>query len=233
MTFSLMLGPCEPWLASTLRVAAAILGLDVKHRQSGNDPTARLLGTCPFMIGSDFVAVGPIAILDLMEKQTLVDTLFPNGNRGMPLSLLTWADAASKSGDKHQEQAAGLIHRQLEDGRLFLQGARAGLADAAALGALTRHGEDSINSDCAGAAVKTWISRLEELAPKFGTQVGQVSFPLCDCPGHYPDKVAFETADQIDAAIQSHKADSVSLMVGYTKEKALPLVCDRALIKIF
>lgn len=86
----------------------------------------------PFVLtlGRDRV-LGPLVLALLVEADRAEPTLFPNGNRGMPLALLTWARVARRTRGKRLAAHLELVRRQLADGRDFLQGAAPGLADAA------------------------------------------------------------------------------------------------------
>lgn len=82
--------------------------------------------------------VSSLAVIDALEELYPEPTLFPNGNRGMPLALTWWSDAFSDLIDFQQIAAyAELIRRQLVDGRDFLQGPAPGLADVQAYAALS------------------------------------------------------------------------------------------------
>lgn len=71
-----------------------------------------------------------LAVVDALETLIPEPTIFPNGNRGMPLALLWWSNAFADTDKADQWHAhVALIDRQLADGRNFLQGAKAGLAD--------------------------------------------------------------------------------------------------------
>jgi glutathione S-transferase len=82
--------------------------------------------------------VSGLAVIDAVEELFPEPTLFPNGNRGMPLALSWWSDdlAGQTEGDRADAHAA-LILRQLSDGRDFLQGPVPGLADAQAYAGLS------------------------------------------------------------------------------------------------
>ena len=86
----------------------------------------------PFVLtlGRDRV-IGPLVLALLVEAHRPQPTLFPNGNRGMPLALLTWARVARRARGPRLAGHLELVRRQLADGRAFLQGAAPGLADAA------------------------------------------------------------------------------------------------------
>jgi hypothetical protein len=75
--------------------------------------------------------VGFIAILDALERHSPEPSLFPNGNRGMPIALKYWSEQFLADGEDADavEGHLSLIARQMEDGRDFLQGGEPGLAD--------------------------------------------------------------------------------------------------------
>ena len=82
--------------------------------------------------------VSSLAVTDAIEALCPDPTLFPNGNRGMPLALSWWSDDFGGTTSPEQISAhAALIARQLADGRSFLQGSTPGLADVQAFAGLT------------------------------------------------------------------------------------------------
>ena len=92
------------------------------------------------------VLAGPVLAAIAVEAAQPEPTLFPNGNRGLPLTLLLWSGAAAAraAGDPAARAAhAALIARQMDDGRAFMQGGQIGLADIAAWALLAASGDDA------------------------------------------------------------------------------------------
>ena len=108
--------------------------------------------------------VSSIAAIDALEELFPEPTLFPNGNRGMPLALSWWSDDLSEQANAEQIAAhAALIARQLADGRDFLQGPAPGLADAQAYAGLStamRNLERSAFRVEKDQLVKAWFDRV-------------------------------------------------------------------------
>ncbi|RMB07974.1 hypothetical protein [Eilatimonas milleporae] len=77
--------------------------------------------------------LGEDALLTFLEEKTPTPTLFPNGNRGMPMALTAWRDRMTERPADTPEGImrahGGLVARQMRDGRAFLQGDELGLAD--------------------------------------------------------------------------------------------------------
>ena len=92
--------------------------------------------------------------------------LFPNGNAGMPIALMHWRTAMLDS-DNLQAQQANLllIDRQLQDGRDFLQGSKAGFADLCAFSWADKH----LTSNGA-ARLNHWAVRMRDYAETVGTK---------------------------------------------------------------
>lgn len=62
--------------------------------------------------------VSSLAVIEAIEELYPKPTLFPNGNRGMPLALSWWSDEVSAQASAEQVAAhAALIARQLADGK--------------------------------------------------------------------------------------------------------------------
>lgn len=102
--------------------------------------------------------VDDLAITDALEALCPDPTLFPNGNRGMPLALAWWSNDLAAAEDEGQILAhADLIARQLTDGRDFLQGAEPGLADIHAFAGL--HG----SAPQYPGIVSAWLERMDAL----------------------------------------------------------------------
>lgn len=108
------------------------------------------------------VFAGPVLAAIAIEALQPAPTLFPNGNKGMPLALLLWSgQAASRAGQDGAARAAhgALIARQLDDGRAFLQGPAPGLADVAAWALLAASG----NGDGLEPPLGGWYERVAAL----------------------------------------------------------------------
>lgn len=108
--------------------------------------------------------VSSLAVIEALEELFPEPTLFPNGNRGMPLALSWWSDDLSEQATAEQVAAhAALIARQLADGRDFLQGPAPGLADAQAYAGLSvawRNLEPSAFQAEKDQLVKAWFDRV-------------------------------------------------------------------------
>ncbi|WND03481.1 hypothetical protein QGN29_03730 [Temperatibacter marinus] len=72
--------------------------------------------------------VGEEAIILALEYLKPEPSLFPNGNKGMPMALSFWRKKMAESSEDSTAQS-GLVMRQMDDGRSFLQGEHLSLAD--------------------------------------------------------------------------------------------------------
>ena len=79
------------------------------------------------------IAFGETAIILALEEIIPNNSFFPNGNRGMPIALTAWRDTIAQKLDNASANfivaQAGLVARQMHDGRSFLQGEAPSLAD--------------------------------------------------------------------------------------------------------
>lgn len=77
--------------------------------------------------------LGETAVMIAVDRLWSPFSLFPNGNRGMPIGILHWRDAARDAARTGALQSviahAGLVKRQMHDGRRYLQGDDPSLAD--------------------------------------------------------------------------------------------------------
>ncbi|MBO6505877.1 MAG: hypothetical protein JJ850_02350 [Kordiimonadaceae bacterium] len=122
MVMTFFASPEEKWLLA--------LAFGVKQIRSSDWVSADHVG---IRIG-DIQVRGAAACLLAIEAAVPSPSLFPNGNVGMPVALLHWqrSMAATPSSSSGAVLAnAELITRQMHDGRPFLQGEHAGLADIA------------------------------------------------------------------------------------------------------
>ncbi len=125
--------PTLAWRSDTpgraVRLAMGIKGQRVAVDQS---LCRNLPGSAALALG-DVAVVGETAVLIAVDRLWSPFSLFPNGNRGMPIGLVHWRDAAYaavKTGATDSVLAhAQLVARQLHDGRTFLQGDAPSLAD--------------------------------------------------------------------------------------------------------
>ncbi len=110
-------------------------------------------------------ASGLAAILLVLESAAPTPSLFPNGNVGMPLALLHWRakmiQTTADTPDSIHANAA-LVSRQMNDGRTFLQGNAAGLADLCAASWLIPR-RSSLACD---PALDGWLDRMTKLGQK-------------------------------------------------------------------
>lgn len=112
---------------------------------------------------------GFIAILDFIEGINDENSIFPNGNKGMPIALKYWSEAFLGDGMSgvNINTHLSLISRQLDDGRDFLQGSKAGLADIfsyAPIHILSQQADNKISSAMGEhAGLVNWFSRMEKI----------------------------------------------------------------------
>ncbi len=124
------------------------------------------------------VLAGPVLSAIAVEAAQPRPTLFPNGNLGLPLTLLLWSgDAAARAAREQatRDAHAALIGRQLHDGRAFMQGTQIGLADVAAWALLAASGGDDAGLT---APLADWYRRVSAL----GLGLAQTVTPA-ECAG--------------------------------------------------
>lgn len=140
------------WL---LTLACALKGMVItKHTEQAGTPSA--------LSWAGGTVVGPAAVLLFLEASVPNPSLFPNGNVGMPLALLHWR-AHTANIDANNNSAlqanAHLVTRQLMDGRPFLQGDSAGLADLVGASWILAK-EEALSGD---AILDSWMQRMKAL----------------------------------------------------------------------
>ncbi len=80
--------------------------------------------------GGDITVIGEAACIIVIEDTIPNPSLFPNGNKGMPMALASWRDKVTNGiGAEFYKAQASLVMRQMVGGRPFLQGQHMGLAD--------------------------------------------------------------------------------------------------------
>ena len=82
------------------------------------------------LVQDQTVILGEAACLLVLEENIPTPSFFPNGNKGMPIALSHWRDRMFEQNDETTLKAqVGLVMRQMDDGRDFLQGPNVALAD--------------------------------------------------------------------------------------------------------
>ncbi len=107
--------------------------------------------------------VGAAAICLYLEASIPDPGLFPNGNIGMPVALLHWWQSMKQIPTENQAALLAngtLISRQMQDGRPFLQGPSAGLADICAASWCIPHRR----LFPADTILLPWIDRMQAIA---------------------------------------------------------------------
>lgn len=160
-------------MAERISLALAIKGLSFRTSsltKLNKNETARFklieLGFPLLLFGKEG-ACGWVAALDLMEKAKPEPSLFPNGNRGMPIALSFWSDhAATKTSENGNfSPYVELISRQIADGRRFLQGDAPGLADIESYIAVSSAAREDLP-----ALVSGWRKRMVEVKSSVSSQ---------------------------------------------------------------
>lgn len=152
--------------AERISLALALKGLsfqtsplaELNKKNAGHQKILEL--NFPLLLIGKEGASGWVAALDLLEKAKVEPSLFPNGNRGMPIALSFWSDHAAKKiadgGDPSPD--VELISRQISDGRPFLQGDAPGLADIESYIAISGAPREDLS-----AMVSAWRKRMANL----------------------------------------------------------------------
>lgn len=165
-------------MATRITLALAIKGLSFQtspltelNKKATTHAKIIELGLPLLLIGKEG-ASGWVAALDLLEKAKAEPSLFPNGNRGMPIALSFWSDhAATKTTvDGKFSPYAELIARQISDGRPFLQGDAPGLADIESYVAISGAFSEDLS-----ALVSSWRKRMADLKRSVSSQAVETS----------------------------------------------------------
>lgn len=122
------------------------------------------------VIKTDTIAIlGEPACITVLEDTIAEPSLFPNGNRGMPMALAHWRDTISTMSDSRSLKAhAALVLRQIDDGRPYLQGNQPSLADIHSAAWIL---ETALESDPSSAVMLTsWCKRMRDLLEKKGSE---------------------------------------------------------------
>lgn len=160
-------------MAERISLALAIKGLSFRTSsltKLNKNETARsklIELDFPLLLFGKEGACGWVAALDLMEKAKPEPSLFPNGNRGMPIALSFWSDhAATKTSENGNfSPYVELISRQIADGRRFLQGDAPGLADIESYIAVSSAAREDLP-----ALVSGWRERMSDLKSSVSSQ---------------------------------------------------------------
>lgn len=160
-------------VAERISLALAVKGLSFRTSSltnlNINETThSKLIGLgFPLLLIGKEGACGWVAALDLMEKAKPEPSLFPNGNRGMPIALSFWSDhAATKTSENGNfSPYVELISRQIADGRRFLQGDAPGLADIESYIAVSSAAKEDLP-----ALVSGWRERMSALKSSVSSQ---------------------------------------------------------------
>lgn len=147
----------------------------------------QIFGSHPVLqIGAD-VYVGAEPIIEALERIQPKPTFFPNNNRGMPIALAFWARVfysavhelltagESEAAVKVTITHADLVERQIADGRAFLQGPTAGLADLhgySALKGLVDAGLDQSRVFEACTHLEGWMGLIDALGEGNRHEIG-------------------------------------------------------------
>jgi len=146
--------------------------------------------------------VGSLVSMVALEQLKPEPTIFPNGNCGMPLALAWWGDDFFRTitGNPDSEliqKYCALISRQIVDGRHFLQGEQAGLADVQSYAPLCALKESDLNIPIleSKSLLRAWYQRVGTLGTA-GFQ--EISITSDDLPVNFSDReVDFPECDAI------------------------------------
>ncbi len=152
--------------------------------------------------------LGEPACIILLEDTIAEPSLFPNGNRGMPMALAHWRDNISTMTDKRSLKAhAALVLRQIHDGRAYLQGSNPSLADINSAAWILETGLE--NDPTSPEMLTNWCKRMRAFLISTGTNDLAIDFrddsthksATLQEPGGSLAKMAFSIAGESDTLI--------------------------------
>ena len=150
-------------------------------------PWQRSEGLASSMASSAAIQTGDVTILGepaciiLLEDTIAEPSLFPNGNRGMPMALAHWRDNISTMSDSRSLKAhAALVLRQIDDGRDYLQGPNPSLADVNSAAWIFETGLE--NEEETSPILKAWCQRMRTFLKPLDT--GNLVIPFLEDAPH-------------------------------------------------
>lgn len=119
--------------------------------------------------------LGETACIIMLEDTLPANSLFPNGNRGMPMALAHWRDKiATITNNRSLKAHAALVLRQIHDGRDYLQGPDPSLADINSAAWILETGLE--NDPTSPEMLTSWCKRMRALLEFKGTGKLVVNF---------------------------------------------------------
>lgn len=144
-----------------------MLGLKSVAWERREGLAGQLASSCAIQT-DDVTILGESACIIVLEDTLPEHSLFPNGNRGMPMALAHWRDKVSTVSDSRSLKAhAALVLRQIHDGRDYLQGPEPSLADINSAAWIL---ETGLESDPTSPDMLTnWCGRMRKLQDHEGS----------------------------------------------------------------
>lgn len=158
-------------VGNALKMALGIKSVPWQHSEG----LAKSMASSAAIQTEGVTILGEPACIILLEDTITEPSLFPNGNRGMPMALAHWRDNISTMSDSRSLKAhAALVLRQIHDGRDYLQGPAPSLADINSAAWIL---ETGLESDPSSPVMLTnWCKRMRGLLETKGTTDLAVDF---------------------------------------------------------
>lgn len=145
-------------VGNALKMALGIKSVAWKRQQG----LAKCMASSAAIQTNGVTMLGELACIILLEDTIAEPSLFPNGNRGMPMVLAHWRDTISTMSDSRSLTAhAALVLRQIDDGRDYLQGPNPSLADINSAAWILETDLESAPSS--SVMLTSWCKRMRSL----------------------------------------------------------------------
>ena len=158
-------------VGNALKMALGIKSVPWQHSAG----LAKSMASSTAIQTNDVTILGEPACIIVLDDTIVEPSLFPNGNRGMPMALAHWRDTISTISDSRSLEAhAALVLRQIHDGRDYLQGPNPSLADINSAAWILETGLE--NDPSSPLMLTSWCKRMRDLLEKKGSDDLTVDF---------------------------------------------------------
>ena len=162
---------CDNMVGNALKMALGLKSIAWQREQG----LAKVMASSCAIRTDSLIILGEESCIILLEESVPEPSLFPNGNRGMPMALSAWRDKISTRKDAYSLAAhATLVIKQIHDGRDYLQGNKPGLADIQSAAWIFETELES-NADTS-PMLKAWCQRMRAFLEPSGTDNFVVPF---------------------------------------------------------
>ena len=158
-------------IGNALKMALGIKSVPWQHSEG----LANSMASSAAIQTDDITILGEPACIILLEDSLPNHSLFPNGNRGMPMALAHWRDNISTMSDSRSLKAhAALVLRQIHDDRDYLQGPNPSLADINSAAWILETGLE--NDPASSEMLTNWCKRMRAFLISNGTNDLAIDF---------------------------------------------------------